>query len=227
LWKNSASNPRQLPGRSDRLKIVSDDLPIYSESILRTRLQFSDLERLKGADMTGAWAKSDDFVGRMEGGANVGEARTALAPTKEALRSVHGTLFRGREGAGRWRSAAVTPLFRGQDCPPPGFIERSVDNFISWLGAESFGEIHPIEKAALLLTRIVDIWPFDFGNLSVGVMFANMCLGRAGLGPFFVLPEHLQEFNTVVGRAIAIETQPLVNVIHSTVKREMEALGRR
>ena len=34
---------------------MPDDLPIYSESPLRTGLQFADLDRLKGPDTARAW----------------------------------------------------------------------------------------------------------------------------------------------------------------------------
>ena len=93
--------------------------------------------------------------------------------------------------------------------------------------AESVAEIHPIERAALVLTRIVDIWPFAFGNLTIAMMFGNMELRHAGLAPFFVLTKHKKEFNTVIAQAMAIETQPLVNAIYNNIKREMEALARR
>jgi hypothetical protein len=73
----------------------------------------------------------------------------------------------------------------------------------------------------------VDIWPVEFGNLTVAVILANEFLRQGGFSPFFVLPEHMKEFNTVVAQAISIETQPLVNVIHRTIKREMEARGDR
>ena len=119
----------------------------------------------------------------------------------------------------------MKPLFRGQDCPNPEFIDRSLDNLFSWLTAGSVVEIHPIERAALFLTRIVDIWPFEFGNLTVAIMFANIGLRQVGLPPFFVLPEHKKEFNTAVAQAMSIETQPLVNAIYRTIKREMEALA--
>jgi fido (protein-threonine AMPylation protein) len=121
----------------------------------------------------------------------------------------------------------VKPLYRGQDCPEPQFIERSLDNFCSWLSAESVAEIHPIERAALVLTRIVDIWPFDFGNLTAGIVCANTCLRKAGFAPFFFPPEYAKEFNTVVAQAMVIETQPLVNAIYKTVKREMENIAPR
>jgi Fic family protein len=200
---------------------MPEDLPIYSESMLRTRLQFADLDRLKGADSTPAWEKSDNLIEQLEGGMNVRRAREAVQDqTKAGLLQLHSIVF-----GGTLRQQPFKPLYRGQDCPDPQFIDRSLDNFSSWFTAESVLEIHPIERAALVLTRIVDIWPFDTGNLTVAIMFANIGLRQAGLAPFFVLPEHKKEFNTVIAQAMAIETQPLVNAICKTIKREMEALA--
>jgi Fic family protein len=207
---------------------MSDDLPIYPESMLRTRLQFSDLERLKGVDTTSVWEKSDALIEQFEGAVNVRQAREIMpGMTKANLLQAHSVLFSGREGAGAWRIESLKPLYRGQDCPDPEFIERAIDNFLNWLTAESVSEIHPIERAALVLTRITDLWPFKFGNLTVALMAANVSLAEAGLSPFFFPPEHAREFNTVVAKAMAIETQPLVNAIYKTVKREMEALAAR
>jgi Fic family protein len=207
---------------------MPEDLPIYSESMLRTRLQFADLDRLKGVDTTSVWEKSDSLIEQFEGAVNGRQARETLqAVTKANLLRAHSLLFSGREGAAAWRSETLKPLYRGQDCPDPKFIERSVDNFLNWLTAESVSEIHPIERAALVLTRIADIWPFQFGNLTVALIAANVYLAQAGLSPFFFPPEHAREFNTVVAQAMAIETQPLVNAIYKTVKREMEALAPR
>ncbi len=207
---------------------MPDDLPIYSESMLRTRAQFADLERLKGIDTTTVWEKSDTFLEEFEGAVNVRQAREDMQElTKPALLRIHSMLFTGREAAGTLRRRPHRPLYRGQDCPAPEFIERSLDNFFNWLTAESVFEIHVIERAALILTRIADIWPFEFGNLTIAVMAANVCLRQAGFTPFFFSPESAKEFNTVVAQAMAIETQPLVNVIYNTVKREMQALAAR
>lgn len=206
---------------------MPEDLPIYSDSMLRTRLQFADLERIKGVDTASAWEKADRHIQQMEGASEAQKARAIQQGTKAGLLATHSVLFSGREGAGELRGKTIKPLYRGQDCPEHQFIDRSLDNFFGWFTAESFSEIHPIEKAALVLTRIVDIWPFEFGNLTVAVMFANLSLRDAGFSPFFVLPEHAREFNTVVAQAMSIETQPLVNAIYKTIKREMEALAGR
>src|SRR5215831_11066602 len=200
---------------------MSSDLPIYSNSMLRTRLQFEALERLRGVDTAPVWDKSDGIIEKFEGARDVRRARQEVQEvTKAGLLRIHSITF-----TGSLRQSAIQPLFRGHDCPDPQFIDRSLDNFFSWVTAESLSEIHPIERAALVLTRIVDIWPFDVGNLTVAIVLANVGLRQAGLSPFFVLPEHRKEFTTVVAQAMAIETQPLVNAIFNCVKREMEALA--
>jgi hypothetical protein len=188
--------------------------------MLRTRLQFTALERLRGVDTTVVWEKSDDFIAQLEGARNVPQAREEVAEaTKAGLLRMHSIMF-----TGELRQDTVKPLFRGHDCPDPQFIDRSLDNFFNWLTAESLSEIHPIERAALVLSRVVDIWPFEAGNLTVAIMLANVGLRQAGFAPFFVLPQHKKEFMTVVAQAMAIETQPLVNAIFNCIKREMEAL---
>jgi len=205
---------------------MAEDLPIYAESMLRTRLQFADLERFKGIDTTAVWEKSDKFIEQFEGAVNSRLARDSIQElTKPNLLQAHAILFSGRGGAGQLRREPLTPLYRGQDCPDPQFIGRSLDNFLNWLTAESVSEIHPIERAALVLTRIADIWPFGFGNLTIAIISANVTLRQAGLAPLFFPPEYSKEFNTVVAQAMTIETQPLVNAIYKTVRREMEALA--
>ena len=200
---------------------MAEDLPIYSESMLRTRLQFADLERFKHLNTTPVWEKSDALIEQFEGGTNVRRAREVVQePTKSGLLEIHSIVF-----GGALRQHAMRPLFRGQDCPAPEFIDRSLDNFFAWLTAESVAEIHPIERAALVLSRIADIWPFESGNLTVAIMFGNTVLRQADLPPFFVLPKHKREFNTVIAQAMAIETQPLVNAIYKTIKQELEALA--
>jgi fido (protein-threonine AMPylation protein) len=206
---------------------MPEDLPIYSNTMLRTGLQFADLVHFKGLDLSEVWSKSDELLAKMEGASNVAAARSAIrSSTKTELLNVHALLFSGRPGAGQFRSLEIPPLYRGQDCAPPQFIERSIENLEVWLAAESFQEIHPIERCALTVTRIVDIWPFEFGNLTTAIVFANKALNDAGLAPFFVLPQHLAEFEKVVASSMIIEMQPLINAIYQTVKREMTQIGK-
>jgi fido (protein-threonine AMPylation protein) len=207
---------------------MPDDLPIYPDSpTLRSGMQFADLLRFSAVDTTAIWEKSDEFIARMEGASSVAKARMALTePGKSGLLEAHGLLFAGQAGAGMLRQTLIAGRYPGQDCPEPEYIDNSLNNFFGWMSAESMAEVHPIEKAALVLTRIVDVWPFGSGNLTVAVMLSNAYLKQAGLPPFFVLPDHMDEFNKILAQAVKIETQPLVNAIHKTLKREIEAIAR-
>jgi Fic family protein len=206
---------------------MSKDLPIYSDVPLRTGLQFAALESLKGRDDSAVWSRADAFIGAMEDGAGDDSARSSIGGiSKEAILGAHALAFPGRSGAGRLRQTARQPLYRGQDCAPPEFIENSIDNLVGWLTAESFSQIHPIEQCALTITRFVDVWPFEFGNFTVALLFGNLALRRAGLAPFFVLPEHRKEFDRAIAQAMTIDMQPLINAIFQTVRKEMEALAK-
>jgi hypothetical protein len=142
---------------------MAEDLPIYSDIPLRTGLQFAELERLKGFDTSPSWARADAAIASLEGATGVAAARASLTPSRESLLRMHGLLFPARDGSGRLRVTPLAPLYRGQDCAPPEFIEHSLDNFMEWMAADSFTQIHPVEQSALTMTRLIDLWPFDSG----------------------------------------------------------------
>jgi hypothetical protein len=206
---------------------LSEDLPIYSDMLRRGPHPFSDLEGLASVNLAPCWERFDRLFDLGDGARGVALARRALnAPTKELLLTAHSVLFEGRAGAGSLRQTLTGAAFRGQDCPEPEFIDRSLDNFVRWLTAPSFIEIHPVERAALALTRLIDIWPFEFGNRTAAVLFANCFLFEAHLPPFFLLGEQLSEFDQVLRGAIAMQTEPLVKAMYLSMRRELALVGK-
>lgn len=207
---------------------MAEDLPIYSDIPLRTGLQFAELERLKGFDASAAWARADAAIAFLEGATGVTTARESLqSVSKDSLLQMHRLLFPARDGSGQLRTTPLAPLYRGQDCAPPEFIEHSLDNLMEWLAADSFTQIHPIEQSALTMTRLIDVWPFEFGNLTAAVLFGNVPLRSADLAPFFVPSQYRNEFEKAIAQAMTIDMQPLVNGIFRSVKKEMESLAKR
>lgn len=195
------------------------------------------VEGISAQDLSGCCARFDACLDYGESASDVGEARASLeapgrevpgrrvpgrrVPGKEGLLQVHRLLFAGRTEAGRLRESEVAGVFPGQDCPGPQFLERSLDNFEQWLAADSFNEIHPIEQTALTLTRLVDIWPFEFGNRTAATVFSSLFLTRAGYPPFLVLPDQVGDFDESLARAIRMETAPLVKTISECIEREL------
>ena len=193
------------------------DLPIFGDN------RYPPVEQITGEALAACLARFDSALDYGESASEVGRARASLvAADGEGLLRVHRILFRGREGSGQLRASQAVPVFEGQDCPGPQFIGRSLENLEQWLGADSFGEIHPIEQAALTLTRLVDIWPFEFGNRSASAVFSSFFLTRSGYPPFLVLPEQLAEFDEALSAAIRMQTAPLVALVTRCIRRELE-----
>jgi Fic family protein len=208
------------PDWSDRL---AEDLPIYSDSIFRGSDPFPALKGVRDDDIKRCLERFDEGLDHGEGAMNVARALEGVGGVgREDLLGLHRRLFEGRPGAGELRSSPVEATFRGQDCPDPRFLAQSLDNFEKWLGVESLSELHPIQQAALTTTRLVDIWPFEFGNRTTAVVFANSFLLRAGLPPFFVPVEQLDEFDQILSQAIMMQTESLVRAIYRCIERELE-----
>lgn len=204
-----------------------EELPIYSDVLRRGLSPFQDLENLEGVDFSESWKRFDSMIDFGEGTSNVKFARESLTvTTKEVLLKLHEALYPGMKAAGSLRLSLVAALFKGQDCPAPEFIGRSLQNLEEWLRADSIIEMHPIEKAALTITRLIDIWPFNIGNRTTAVVFSNHFLAQANLPPFFILPDELKEFDKILEKAIIMQTQPLVTVIHKSMQRELNLVGR-
>lgn len=206
---------------------MSEDLPIYSDMLRRGPHPFADLEGLEAKDLVSCWERFDRLIDHFEGCGDVASARREFRePTKKGLLDLHSALFSGRTNAGSLRQIRTGAVFEGQDYPEPEFIDRSLDNFVRWLVAPSFGEIHPVERAALAFTRIIDIWPFDFGNRTTAMLFANYFLFEAGLPPFFLLESQVGDFDAVLRDAIAMQTEPLVKAMYSCMQRELAIVGK-
>lgn len=207
---------------------MPEDLPIYSDVPLRTGFQFAELDRLKGTDLSSVWTRADAAIAALEGASGSTAARENLKVlSRDSLVQAHALLFPERQGAGLLRKTPLKPMFRGQDCAPPEFIEQSLANLTEWFSADSFTQIHPIEQCALALTRVIDIWPFEFGNFTVALVAGNLPLAGAGLAPFFVPAEYRAEFEKTIAQAMTIDMQPLINAIYRSVKKEMDAVAKR
>jgi fido (protein-threonine AMPylation protein) len=200
---------------------MTEELPIYPD--FRRVHRFPNLERVSHLDMNAALQRFDQELGERDGVRDPCGARSTMStPGKAGLLDIHRTLYGPREGAGRLRGSPVAPVFDGQDCPEPEFLARALDNFEQWLGAESFGEIHPIEQAALCLTRIVDIWPFEFGNRTSAIVFANFFVVQAGYAPFWVSAQNRKAFSQALAASISMHTEPLAQAIYQSILRQSD-----
>lgn len=99
----------------------------------------------------------------------------------------------------------------------PDFVESALE----WFHADSFGEMHEVERAALMLIRLVDIHPFDRENGKTIRLFSNYFLLKAGYPPAIIRAEQAVVYAEALQEALQLRTGALVKLLTEAV---MESL---
>lgn len=145
-------------------------------------------------------------------------ARQSAAPTAADLRQLHSRLL--GQPAGRlseYRRAPAAPLLESHDPAEPELVPHLVDTALQWCRADSFGEMHEVEQAALVLLKLTDIQPFDRHNGKTLRLFSNFFLVRAGFPPAVIRSELAGRYSTALRNALCYQTGPLVELLTESV----------
>ena len=145
-------------------------------------------------------------------------ARQSTAPTATDLRQVHSRLMGEAEGRpSAYRQAPAAPLVEGHDPAEPELVSDLVDTALQWCQADSFGEMHEVEQAALVLLKLTDIQPFDRQNGKTLRLFSNFFLVRAGYPPAVIRSELAGQYRLALQKALCYQTGPLVELLTESV----------
>ena len=145
-------------------------------------------------------------------------ARQATAPTVADLRQLHSRLT-GQPG-GRlsdYRKAPAAPLVDGHDPADMELVPQLVDTALHWCQADSFGEMHEVEQAALVFLKLTDIQPFDRQNGKTLRLFSNFFLVRAGYPPAVIRSSLAGRLTQAIRMALGFQTGPLVELLTESV----------
>ena len=145
-------------------------------------------------------------------------ARRETAPAPADLRQLHSRLI-GRPASrlSGYRQAPAAPLLEGHDPPDWELVPHLVENALEWCQADSFGEMHEVEQAALVLLKLTDIQPFDRHNGKTLRLFSNFFLLRAGYPPAVIRSELAGRYALALQKALCFETGPLVELLTESV----------
>lgn len=124
--------------------------------------------------------------------------------------------------AGHYREEAVRALFPGHEPPSPKFVERALSNTFTWLSVESFAEIHPIEQAALVLMRLLEIQPFSSENGLLAELTSFLSLLKRGFPLPVIRRDDLPRFHAALEKAFQIAMQELIDFYARIVERSLE-----
>jgi Fic family protein len=126
-----------------------------------------------------------------------------------------------KEWAGRYRNSNV--IIGGADHTPPEAVEvpQLMQELIDWL-RQNRKVLHPVELAAVLHHRLVNIHPFFDGNGRTSRLVMNVILMQAGFPLVVVLKNDRKKYYRTLGGSDKGNYAPFVRFIAQAVQRTLD-----
>jgi Fic family protein len=144
--------------------------------------------------------------------------------TSELLLEIHGVSGVGlRKGPGTI-SGSLKP-------PAPNHLPTVLESAFHWYTAESFAELNPIEQAALVLLRLIEIQPFEENNQRTALVAASLFTLRGDLPPLIIKAQMKTEYFSALDEATRMNTKPMVELlawaVADTLDESIQQVSRR
>jgi hypothetical protein len=141
----------------------------------------------------------------------------------EGLLDLHRTLVGAPSGVDVLRKTEPPPIHAMHDPAPALLLPRMLDNAFDWFGAESFKDLRPIERAAVVFLRLLDLHPFPAHTETTATLAASFYTERDGLPPLIVFTDEmtLARYERALEAAFGMLTQPLVELFAEMLTRTM------
>lgn len=118
---------------------------------------------------------------------------------------------------GCYRGSAADSILEVGNSSDWQLIPDLVESAFDWFNADSFGEMHEVEKTALMLMRLVDIHPFDQENGKTIRLFSNYFLLKAGYPPAIIRSEKALVYAQALQDALQFRTGALIKLLTESV----------
>jgi hypothetical protein len=157
----------------------------------------------RAAELISTWAKEPE--------ANLDPAR---------LNDLYRTLS-GVDDENPLRRLDAVRLSAAHDPAPAVILPRLIDNAFDWFRTQSFGEIHPVEQAALVYLRLNDLQPYPMHAEQLSLLAASLYTERVGLPPLIIFAdeETAARYTAALEAAFRMLTQPLVEFLAETLTK--------
>jgi len=141
----------------------------------------------------------------------------------ERLLDLHRAVTGAPAGAEVLRKTEPTPINATHEPTPVLLLSRMLDNAFDWFDTESFSDLHPVERAAVVYLRLLDLHPFPSHNETTAMLAAGFYTEREGLPPLVIFADELTQarYARALEAAFRMLTQPLVEFFAEMLTRTM------
>jgi hypothetical protein len=141
----------------------------------------------------------------------------------ERLLDLHRAMTGAPAGADVLRKAEAAPVVAAHEPAPALILPRMLDNAFDWFDTESFRDLHPVERAAVVYLRLLDLSPFPSHTRTTAALAAGFYTEREGLPPLVIFADDLTQarYARALEAAFRMLTQPLVELFAEMLTRAM------
>ncbi|HZS09814.1 MAG TPA: Fic family protein [Blastocatellia bacterium] len=146
--------------------------------------------------------------------------------TLELLTDIYRTLAGTAPDADVIRKTESLALNPAHSPAPAILLPQLIDNALDWFTTGGFGELHVVEKAALVYLRLLDLQPFPTHHEQVALLAASFYVERAGLPPLVIFADEpgASRYPAVIESAFRLLTQPLVEFMAENLTRTIQTV---
>lgn len=151
-----------------------------------------------------------------------GESEAALSV--ERILAINRRLTGAGDDGRVLRNGDAARLNEMHDPTPAVLLPRMLENAVDWFSAPGFGELRPVEQAAVVYLRMLDMHPFEAHTETTALLAAGFFTERGGFPPLIVFAdgETLAAFGRARDAAFGMLTQPLVEFFAEMLSRAMQ-----
>jgi Fic/DOC family len=141
----------------------------------------------------------------------------------ERLLDLHRTVTGAPAGMDVLRKTEPTPINATHEPTPALLLPRMLDNAFDWFDTESFRDLRPVERAAVVYLRLLDLHPFPSHTETTATLAAGFYTEREGLPPLVIFADELTQarYARALEAAFRMLTQPLVEFFAEMLTRTM------
>jgi prophage maintenance system killer protein len=99
-----------------------------------------------------------------------------------------------------------------------------VENACRWFAMDSFGELNPVEQAAIALLRLVELAPFAQHNQRTALLAASLFTLRSGLPPIAIRAQQSQAYFAAVQQGLRMNTEPMVELVAVAIEHTLDEM---
>jgi hypothetical protein len=211
-WADLLASEREL---WDRARLASDASAEINARTRREQLEqalrragrgIDERRLLEAAELVSAWAA--DPEGKFGAG---------------RLLELHRAVIGAPAGGDILRKTEPTPVIAGHEPTPALILPKMLDNAFDWFDTESFRDLHPVERAAVVYLRLLDLHPFSSHTETTATLAAGFYTEREGMPPLVIFADELTQarYARALEAAFRMLTQPLVELFAEMLTRVM------